>query len=399
MDQTYINSYLTISADSSHNTNAGFLETRNMLGWTTCIHPNLLAPWNGPTPGWNYGTGPGSTLDQSHLTGRPVPHGPRAICCGVAPAKPVMDTSILSDRGWILQERVLSRRILHWNVFEVSWECNELVASERLPAGDGDAGQFWGWAGRDEYLPPWDGLRKTLYPGLNESDAFGVYTHSGTWHALVEEFTRRGLTVMSDRLPAISGLSNVVKKVTGRSDSSYYYGLWKKTLIEDLCWYRSKPHSAVSRPNSQVLVDVNMNHKTPSFSWGSCGVPVNFNPVPSLPEAIEHVELLNISDPSSGCPAITLHGHAFDAATLAQQGPDLYGDKKDGQREAVILDVEYIDGVAVKRNMQSMLGLLLELVEDRAADTEVTYRRVGFYDGPRPDEDIWAMVRQVITIA
>ncbi|KAH7067935.1 heterokaryon incompatibility protein-domain-containing protein, partial [Paraphoma chrysanthemicola] len=130
MDQIYTRSYLTISADTSPDTKAGFLRKRDMLGWSTCIHPTLLTPWDGATPGGQYGTWPGTTLDNSRLTGIAVPPGPRAICSGVAPAKKLTDTSILGDRGWILQERVLSRRTLHWSEFEISWECNELIASE-----------------------------------------------------------------------------------------------------------------------------------------------------------------------------------------------------------------------------------------------------------------------------
>jgi hypothetical protein len=133
MDQIYMSSYLTISADTSPDTRSGFLHDRNMLGYTTCVIPTLLTPWTGPTPGSNYGNDSSyASLDKSNLTGRPIPQVARAVCCGVAPAKVPMDSSILSDRGWILQETILSRKLLHWSGFEVSWECNECVASDVL---------------------------------------------------------------------------------------------------------------------------------------------------------------------------------------------------------------------------------------------------------------------------
>jgi hypothetical protein len=107
MHRIYSTSYLTISADTSPNTASGSLHKRNMLGFTTCIHPSLVAQWNGPTPGYNYS----KTLDKSNLTGKLVPQGARGICTGVVSS--VIETGLLSERGWILQERLLSRKILH----------------------------------------------------------------------------------------------------------------------------------------------------------------------------------------------------------------------------------------------------------------------------------------------
>ena len=101
MDQIYASSYMTISADTSSGTNTGFLHQRDVVGWQTCVHPDILVPWDRPTPGQHYGTYPGHTLGRSKLIGSPVPRGASGICCGIVPAKVFMDTSILADRGWI----------------------------------------------------------------------------------------------------------------------------------------------------------------------------------------------------------------------------------------------------------------------------------------------------------
>lgn len=421
MDQTYTSSCLTISADTSSDTNAGFLHDRDMLGWTTCVHPNLVIPWEGPTPGWHYGSGfGGSTLEKSRLNGIAAPKGPRGICCGAAPAKMFMDTSILGDRGWILQERILSRRILHWSTYEVSWECNECIASERLPAGHGNGGQLWGWAGRDTYRPPWNEFRNILFPDTNKNSFDSVLgpkpiMEANDWHDLVREFSRRKLTVVTDRLPAISGLSNAFGKAAKRPLSSYRFGLWEETLTYDLCWF-----STVIRNKPEEQNVIQKSSDMPSFSWASINTPIDFLHPFNLDEAIEHVEVVSLSDVSMSPPSITLRGLAFNMDLLAKQRPENpYGGLKDGLKDTIIWDVpdpdhlavqredviclcfgvvERIDNVDVDEGSHGLLGLLLEpIASDQGGATE-TYRRIGLYDGLRPAVDIREMERRTLTV-
>jgi hypothetical protein len=344
MDQTYSSSYLTISADNCLDSKAGFLDVRNMLGWTTCIHPTLVIPWCGRAPGSHYGTFSGQTLERSKLTGRPVPTGPRAVCCGVAPAKTVMNTSVLSDRGWILQERLLSRRILHWSVYEVSWECNEIMASERMPAGHREVGEDWGWAARDLVTAPWIKFRKILYRDLNElrgPDRWPV-RDAGGWHDLVQEFTRRTLTVPSDRLPSISGLSNAYRKAVFRPATSYIFGMWRETLLYDLCWFRVG--SAASKETTVCSLSF------PSFSWASINSPIAFLRPFTVDLAHEHVEILCVEGPQSSSASITLHGLVFNVNILVEQHPvHPFGDSGEGNRDAMIWDVTSSSGPAKRR--------------------------------------------------
>jgi hypothetical protein len=51
MDQTYLHSDLTISADDSVNTQAGFLHHRNPLETQSCVIPGLVLPYDQLTPG------------------------------------------------------------------------------------------------------------------------------------------------------------------------------------------------------------------------------------------------------------------------------------------------------------------------------------------------------------
>ncbi|KAF2191129.1 hypothetical protein K469DRAFT_509988, partial [Zopfia rhizophila CBS 207.26] len=173
MDLIYTNSWLSISADGA----------LNIHTWLEDLHPpQLVKPYNLPTPGY---------------AGHEIPQLPTAICCGILHADIRINTSILNERAWILQERLLSRRMLHWSEQEISWECNGLVASERKPSGIEYTPQHMvKEASKWTKLPPDFLLARQRKPSLNS-----------TWHSLVEEYCSRKLTVPSGRLPALSGLA------------------------------------------------------------------------------------------------------------------------------------------------------------------------------------------------
>src|SRR6266542_1322775 len=46
-----------------------------------------------------------------------------------------VDRVILNTRGWVLQERLLSRRILHFGAEMIYWECCHRAASELNATG------------------------------------------------------------------------------------------------------------------------------------------------------------------------------------------------------------------------------------------------------------------------
>jgi len=46
-----------------------------------------------------------------------------------------MKASVLNTRAWVLQESLLSRRILHFGRFQLFWECNTGKACEVHPTG------------------------------------------------------------------------------------------------------------------------------------------------------------------------------------------------------------------------------------------------------------------------
>jgi hypothetical protein len=64
------------------------------------------------------------------------------------------------------------------------------------------------------------------------------------WHSIVEDFTRRKLSVPADREAAIS---SIVAEIGGYWDDVYLAGTWNKTLVQDLAWYNKDVYHARSK--------------------------------------------------------------------------------------------------------------------------------------------------------
>ncbi|KAF1963751.1 HET-domain-containing protein [Byssothecium circinans] len=90
----------------------------------------------------------------------------------------------LTDRGWVLQERLLSPRSVYFSKI-LKWECAEMSASETYPEGN------------------------------------------------VQTYSSCNLTYASDTLPAISGLAKCFGDVL---QDRYFAGIWGNDLLRGLLW-------------------------------------------------------------------------------------------------------------------------------------------------------------------
>ncbi|KAK0754594.1 heterokaryon incompatibility protein-domain-containing protein [Schizothecium vesticola] len=151
----------------------------------------------------------------------------------------------LCQRGWIIQERALARRSLHFGRRQLYWECTSMRASESVPLGyPGGYRDF-----------------KRLDPLLLYRTPTGAALVE-TWGRLVENYTRAGLTKETDKLVAISGLA---KALAAQSDIPYLSGLWNYDLKHQLLWWAE---SASKRPDI---------FRAPSWSWASTNSKIRFN--------------------------------------------------------------------------------------------------------------------------
>lgn len=130
----------------------------------------------------------------------------------------------LETRGWTFQEFLLPSRVLHFGPFDVEWRCRERHTCE---CGKMDL--------KNGRLSPWH-RRHTL-----AEIAANIPENEGKapvwWEGVVYAYTQRDLTNATDKLPALSGMAQLYRQ--GCQDT-YLAGLWKGSLLHDLCWHYTK---------------------------------------------------------------------------------------------------------------------------------------------------------------
>lgn len=125
----------------------------------------------------------------------------------------------LLNRGWVIQEVLLSPRTLFCGKDELLWHCREGKACQ-CSTGPND-----GMATAQDYVkfPKPDGLGN-LPLALNLVE---------TWHEIVGRYSMTKLTYPSDKLMAIDGLAQFLRPF---KNSEYLAGLWSDSLALDMLW-------------------------------------------------------------------------------------------------------------------------------------------------------------------
>jgi hypothetical protein len=157
----------------------------------------------------------------------------------------------LNGRSWVLQERLLSPRVLHFAVDQLYWECSALEASEAFPQGfpDGAREQF-------KSLLPFSGLpprmeQRDMEPSLRAQGPYGI------WDQVMETYAAGKLTRSTDRLVALSGIARKLQQRLLQNDT-YLAGLWKNDLPLGLLWDVRDPQLLAPGP-----------YIAPTWSWAS----------------------------------------------------------------------------------------------------------------------------------
>ena len=202
---------------------------------------------------------------------------------------------ILWQRAWVLQERLLSPRLLLFSEVGMSWLCRACEASERVPEG---TSKFMDLKFGDKILQSAIlGLKKFSHDRVGHmeegrsrmDDANIVATDQETtdlynaWYDLVMLYGKCGLTVKSDIFPAIAGIAKAMGNATS---DEYYAGHWKSDLHRGLLW---------TAPDSTRKLWELRQYRAPSWSWASLPATCSFwvrqmiqsDPDPSCLEVLE----------------------------------------------------------------------------------------------------------------
>lgn len=152
-------------------------------------------------------------------------------------------------RAWVVQERLLAKRVLHFNRDQLYWECRERSACEMFP-----------------YKMPEFMMRRVSTYGSFKNLVLNTQVHDffnyGTfnpwksreiiWWRVLSSYSKAQLSHPDDKEAALSG---ILKMLEGLFHDTYIAGLWKGGLPSQLVWTTKGP--AKSSPT----------YRAPSWSW------------------------------------------------------------------------------------------------------------------------------------
>ncbi|KAK0732494.1 heterokaryon incompatibility protein-domain-containing protein [Apiosordaria backusii] len=162
--------------------------------------------------------------------------------------------SPLAKRGWVFQERQLSRRVLHFTSHELIWECcaeAPYFASETFPGGAPFKSVFNG--------KPKFQTQSNLSATGDSSSQLHV-----AWAKICKEYSGKIFSHVQDKLVALSGLAQEFE--VHFPDDTYIAGMWRSTFPHSLLWKSSDRSSPVKIPEAYLA---------PSWSWLSIDGPIS----------------------------------------------------------------------------------------------------------------------------
>ncbi|KAH8593102.1 heterokaryon incompatibility protein-domain-containing protein [Bisporella sp. PMI_857] len=216
MEEVFSGAYCTIAATSASNSYTGFLQ------------PHLRH-------------------DYIHV--QDVSGNRFYICAGRDDFDNDVEKALLNTRAWVMQERVLSRRTIHFSANQVYWECGEGVYCENLTRLKSS------FRKRYFMLDP-DFPERLLMSGYQRTMEF--------IHFLSQDYSKRGLTEKTDKCVAISGLEARIARALGCKSRC---GIFETYLHRNLLWQPS---------DIKMEKIVYKSRQVPSWSWMAYGGGIRF---------------------------------------------------------------------------------------------------------------------------
>lgn len=201
-----------------------------------------------------------------------------------------VEKSVWNTRGWVFQERLLSKRILYFTREQVFWECAEGIQDEQsmsakvadssvkqlseLSLDDSQPDDF-----QPELRPTNHHLHRMLrisernlatrlqrhhsrWKELTFFDVWGESMVLKAWWPITQRYTRCDLTFTKDRWFAIQGLCDVLQR---RYNSKLHAGIWDIGVGACLLWHAC---TTASSPFSNFIA--------PSWSWLGFNGPISY---------------------------------------------------------------------------------------------------------------------------
>lgn len=200
MCDIYANGYLNIAARAAANATVGLLI------------PRVQAPHSCPL---RYVSADGSVVGVMYV--RSPSFRPKRF-----------SHSPLDKRGWVLQERLLSPRIVYFGTDQLYWECASVTQRQ-----DGKCR-----VDSNDILVSGEAFKDVLDPNasLSPRRASSFEPRFWQWYKVVRQYTRRSLTYDTDMLPAISGIAKAFQaQLRSRHDCPVCRFWWYRNSIQGYC--------------------------------------------------------------------------------------------------------------------------------------------------------------------
>ncbi|KAK2039130.1 heterokaryon incompatibility protein [Colletotrichum somersetense] len=187
-------------------------------------------------------------------------------------AEPHVPEHALDERGWVLQEFLLSSRMLIFSEYELLWQCKEVDLRGVLGTGL-------------EYLQPQESLPWSVF----DEDTDSIFGNEDLekryiWRTIVEQYTLRQLGFKDDRLNALKGITRELEWLWRDSNR---FGLWTKWFVELLAW------SKRGCDGDGEVRETSRESRAPTWSWASVNGRIRFTQMFDKEDAaVQQVTLL-----------------------------------------------------------------------------------------------------------
>ncbi|KAH7046576.1 heterokaryon incompatibility protein-domain-containing protein [Macrophomina phaseolina] len=320
METVFSAAYCTIAAASADNSNAGFLERGVSTGYVS-------------------------------VQGAP---GKRFyISDDIDDFDNDVGKALLSTRAWVMQERVLAQRTIHFTANQTYWECGEGIYCENLTRLESSSEKTYFTL--DPNFPS-----RLLKSGRQRTIDFIQY--------LSENYSKMELTFETDRCVAISGLENLIASALSCQSR---YGIFQRYIHRGLLWQASD--------NKMERIAYNNRH-VPSWSWMAYSGAIQFINIPF--GSVDWINYLRFDEERDY--AIIADVAAFTNCTMELHGKQYtVSDSSGTERGWIRYDVE--DGEELCQERCVVVGMVrngrfkdccyIMIVRPTGVDGE--YRRVG----------------------
>lgn len=266
MHLVYLNSILTLAALDSANANEGFLTQSLPDAALSCAVPVFVGSRSTPSKDVHF---PHTRISeyQSQFHFLPIQYPDRDTH--------KVEAAPLNQRGWVLQERLLSPRILSFGTSRIDWECKESRSSvfkSIRHLNTRAKGPNLGLDTKSIFLRqvcPFPNLPRNIRYYLRKPGQVveplcrsfdklvwrecAMFEWMAKWKAVLIAYSACALTKQEDRLAAIAGITRSFEEAMPGPN---YLGIWVHDLNHELLWRSNGPGK-----RSPL--------KVPSWTWAS----------------------------------------------------------------------------------------------------------------------------------